>query len=134
MKTWNRVAFFIVFSMGLLSSAAQAQKPYRVELGSHIEIDVAYQSNIPVIVYAVHPASEPAPALEARVVQEVSGFECEVVEARELKPFVLPKSTLNSATLFTLSWVPGADTSGCLVEVSAPGSALSTTVRLFMAY
>ena len=93
----------------------------RLSDGWGSEVDVAYRGDITFYKETAHQVED-----FTLNVEEYGGFEC---PADEIKLEKVSKSCL----LISVSWYPGADSSGCDIKLSRKGQDLGTST-LFMSY
>jgi hypothetical protein len=132
MKAISKVFQALVLVLGLsVSGVSLASSPadvpdLEVEIPGDYEIDVREASAAEVILSHKTVAGAKRPAIS--VVDQYGGFECELSTA------VHGLGGGVEEILVYVSWMPGADSSGCVVELRDVDTNESALVELYMSY
>ena len=68
------------------------------------------------------------------VIGQYAGFECSIKAIKRQRSIRMPNNTLVGHYLILVEWSPGADSSGCEVEIKNPYTSHRAVVSLYMAY
>lgn len=134
MKLKLMIGLVLSFTLAPLGMAEDGTYP--LNANKEIRIDVAGQDMINLVLEASRLMDQTSKQPEVTVIDQFGSFECEI--AGQVRKSMTPSETqsnrMNETYVITIDWFPGADYSGCHVEVKDPYSDLVYKALIYMSY
>lgn len=115
----------IIIAMFAMNANALAQdEAHLLVVGEKVKVDVAGTETVTFELRAIRPATAIAQQPEAVIVEQFGDFECTIVSTKLVssRPVHVPRlqSMVGETFLIEVEWAPGADYSGCNLEIKDP--------------
>lgn len=125
----------LITALAILSSAnafAYNSEYFKLKPGKEILVDVIKKDVISLTLETTSKNEKAQPKYS--LIKEWSGFECQYKQTLLLySAYDFSKKTYKKTWEIQVTWTPGADLSGCIVNVAFPGME-DSRVEMFMNY